>query len=185
MEAINILVRSGQYCRQFTTKTFSIRNLVTQIRRYNPAVEILCLWYGDLKPYFLSNEEWKKFPSQWRVPNAIYIPTDNNKEHLLENYDYRTAVNLAYARCLNVGTYPKLHPFKNVKRDGNLPAELSKYENVHYPLFITDEQNPYTTKEDILLHLDGYRIERKVNGYDIEGYLIENKRYNSQEDDRA
>lgn len=182
MEAINILVRSGQYCRQFTTKTFSIRNLVTQIRRYNPAVEILCLWYGDLKPYFLSNEEWKKFPSQWRVPNAIYIPTDNNKEHLLENYDYRTAVNLAYARCLNVGTYPKLHPFKNVKRDGNLPSELAQYENVHYPLFITDEQNPYTTKEDILLYLDGYRVERKVNGYDIEGYLIENKRYKSQED---
>lgn len=182
MEAINILVKSGNHCRQFTTKTFSIRNLITQLRRYNPSADVLCMWYGDSKPFFLSNEEWKKFPIQWRVPNSIYIPSDNDKVSLLENYDYRTAVNLAYARCLNVGTYPKLHPFKNVTLEGELPQELAQYEDAHYPLFITDEQNPYDAKEDILLHFDGYRVEKKVNGYDIEGYLIENKRYNSMED---
>lgn len=185
MEKVNILVSTEKYCRQFSSQTFSIRNLITQIRRYNPTAQVLGLWFGDFQPHFASNEEWKKLPSSWRIPDSISIPNNDKKEDLLENHTYREAVNLAYARCLNNGQYPKLHPFKNVHRSGNLPAELAQYENAHYPLFITDDQNPYETKEDILLHFDGYRIERKVNGYDIEGYLIDNKRYNSQEDDRA
>jgi len=187
MTKINILVRSGQYCRVFSSQTFSIRNLITQLRRYNPNADVLCIWYGEGTLYFASNDEWKKLPlHSWRVPDAIYIPTDNDKVSLLENYDYRTAVNLSYARCMNIGKYPKLHPFKGVKIGGHLPSELSKYEDAHYPLFVADNENPYANKEDILLHLDGYRIEKKVNGYDIAGYLIENNRYSSIEDgDRA
>lgn len=186
MQPINILVRSGQYCRQFTTKTFSIRNIITQIRRYNNNAQVVAIWYGDKEPFMteglFSNEEWREIPSSIHFDDNMSKSIPTTKEGLLKEYDYRTAVNMSYVIDCNNGTYPRLHPFKGVNRKGQLPKELAAYKNSHYPLFIADADNPYTNKEDVLLHLDGYRIERKVNGYDIQGYLIENNRYDTNED---
>lgn len=182
MKPISILVRSGDYCRKFTTKTFSIRNLITQLRRYNAHAQVVLIWYGDKEPFMtdgvFSNEEWKRIPENIQFDDRMSKSIPATKEGLLKAYDYRTAVNMSYVMDCNSGQYPKLHPFKGIKLDGELPEELQQYEDAHYPLFMADNDNPYVNKEDILLHMDGYRVDRKVNGYDIQGYLIENNRYN-------
>lgn len=183
MENVNILVKSGVYGRQFTAKTFSIRNLITQIRRYNPDCSVLTMWYGDFKPDYISNERWRVLPEHFRIPNEINVTKMKEKEKYLENYDFRTATNLWYAKCCNCGDYPTIHPFKNVKRKGVLPSELQQYSESHYPLFVADDVNPYTVKDDILLHLDGYRIQKQIQGYDIAGYLIENNRYSTNKNE--
>lgn len=184
MQQFNILVRSGDFCRKFTTKTFSVRNLITQLIRYNPFAQVVCVWYGTNEPLIIkgvfSNDEWIKIPEDMYFVNHLpSIPED--KEGLLNQYDYRTAVNMSYVIDGNRGEYPKLHPFKGVRLSGQLPEELKQYEDAHYPLFVSDKDNPYVNKEDILLHLDGYRVEKMVNGYDVEGYIIENNRYSTNQ----
>lgn len=185
MQQINILVQSGEYCRLFKSKTFSVRNIIAQLARYNPIAVVLTIWYGTEEPEYANNQEWTLLPDNFQRPYFIQIDSSNEKSIYLQKYAYRSAVNMWYCQCLNNGIYAGLHPFSGVKRDGVLPPELSKFNEEHYPLFIQDKDNPYIAKEDVLSHLDGYRFEKKINGYDVQGYVIENNRYSTKWNDRA
>lgn len=185
MEQINILVQSGEYCRLFTSKTsFSIRNIITQLRRYNPIAKVIAVWYGDETPEYANNQIWTILPYNYQQPYFNRIDTSEEKPEYLQKYAYRSAVNMWYCQCLNNGKYPGLHPFSGVKRNGVLPPLLSKFSEEHYPLFVQDKDNPFIAKEDILSHLDGYRVERMINGYEVAGYVIDNNRYSTNGNDR-
>lgn len=183
-EAVSALVRSGDKWRVFiTSASFTIRPLVVYLQRYNPDFEIVAVKYG----YFpsgipacntqwtkLSNSEALSMTERIAIDDVFKKPLDitNLKPYLLENYPYRKAINLWYWFVAEHAIYPGKNPFKGVKVS-NVPEWLRKQVgNCEFLTFLSDEDNPYIEKADILKWYDGRPIERMYNGQKVKGYIL-------------
>ena len=172
---ISVLVKSGGKYRIFQTNAYTIRSLVVMLQRYNGNYRIVSMKYGEYgcpcpnwDAEYEPCEETDLFPSN----SAYDEPGD-----LLRKYDYRTAINLLYARDSSYGKYPSKAPFKGVKcwRHG----ECTQFENRRYPFFIPcDEDNG-----DCLKYFDGRLISRYIDGEEIRGYYVTAPRIIEEKDD--
>jgi hypothetical protein len=95
------------------------------------------------------------------------------KSYLLENFQYRKALNLWYIYAAKNKIYPSKQPFTGVQVTAVPDWIINDIGICEHPTFISDENNPYISKEDILKWYDGRRYDRMINGYKAEGYLLE------------
>ena len=95
-------------------------------------------------------------------------------EDMLESFDYRTSMNVYFARCITRSEYPKENPFSNVVFKKQMPINIGVKR---LPAFLRDEENPFYHYSDILLYYTGRRIERYWRGEKVKGYLLETCRF--------
>lgn len=187
---ISILVRSGQYWRVFFTESFTIRPACNHLQRYNPDFRIMSVKYGMFPTNIIpNNTQWVKLTKDEEDELMASIVEDKDtfqpipdvpdlKAYLLSTYKYRTALNMWYIHAANSGIYPSKSVFRGVKSNPEyIPISLIKKIGICQHLtFVSDADNPYEDKEDILKYYDGRRIEKMVNGQKVEGYLLDSIR---------
>lgn len=190
---ISVLVRSGDNWRVFITKSFSIRPITNYLQRFNPNFQIVYVRYGyfptEIRP---SNTGWTLMTDEEVmtmidivVEDEMFDPipsVSNLKEYLLSNYEYRTALSMYYINCTNEGIYPSKAPFVGVKCE-SVPADIYGLVGDCDRLFyIADHQIPLDNACDILKWYEGKRIERRINGVMVQGYLLSAPRFKADED---
>ena len=179
---ISIIVKSGDNYRVFTTESFTIRPAVNILQRYNPDYSILAVKDGEFPEGIQAdNTGWTNMAPleadtmmQMAEMSGVYeIPADrwNYRRMLLENFPYRKAMNLWYVHCAKNGIYPSKQPFKGVYAD--VPEWVKKeIGTCEHHTFISDENNPYIDKSDVLKWYEGRRIEKMIGGHSVQGYLL-------------
>ena len=175
---ISTLVKSGNKYRIFQTQAYSIRALCIILTRYSPQAEIITVKYGD---FDCPCPNWDDTYQPCDEENSLPIHTKFTREELLRQFDYRTAINIHYAKCHQTGKYPSKSPFKGV-RPWN--KEEFKHEVNKHPFFIKDEENDMGS--DILKYYEGKRIDRLINGEEVYGYYLTSARIikeNAEEDE--
>ena len=154
---------NGNY-RVFVTRSFTIRTLIVSLQRYAGKYDIISVSYGN---YY--------GPSEWSdkldyIPTELEIDNTESKQELLENHDYRDALNLYYMQCAKNGIYPSKSPFRGIKT--RLPEDAYVYGDIKHPLFIPDNQSPYHYESNILSFYEGRYISKMLNGEEVSGYLL-------------
>lgn len=154
--------------RVFTTKSFTIRTLIVHLQRYCGKYDIISVSYGN---YY--------GPSEWSdkldyIPTELELNNTETKQELLENHDYRDALNLYYMQCAKNGIYPSKSPFRGIKT--RLPEDAYVYGDIKHPLFVPDNQSPYHYESNILSFYEGRYISRMVQGEEVSGYLLTSSR---------
>lgn len=189
MQKINILIKSGEYYRIVTTKNaFTLQGTAVQIHRYNPVTEVLRLWYGEIPEGMnATNQNWSHLSDGElsqdlqkidEEPLNFKLPNTYNLQHLLNDYDYRTALNVYYCGTLTNNQYPLENPFAKVKMNGRMPDDIARMLNIRrLPAFVRDEENPFYHYSDILLYFNGKRLERLYMGDMVKGYLLDECRF--------
>lgn len=188
MQKISVLIKSGDFYRIVTTNSFNLQGTAVQIHRYNPVTKVLRLWYGEIPDGMNStNLNWKQLSDRElaqdllkidREPLNFPLPEKFDLQHLLNDYDYRTALNVYYCGCLTNNEYPQENPFAKVKMNGKMPEDIARMLNIkRLPAFVRDEENPFYYYSDILLYFNGKRIERLYHGNMVKGYLIDECRF--------
>lgn len=182
---ISVLVESGEKYRVFTTESFSIRPITNHLQRYNPDFKIVMARYGFFPAEIKANNSgWITLTESERANAENMCSNDlialkgnygqeKEREWLLESLPYRTALTTWYMYAAQHGIYPQKNPFSGVQVS-YVPEEIVKIIGTcEHPTFVADKDNPLERKEDILKWYDGKRIEKYVNGYKAEGYLLE------------
>jgi len=181
---ISVLVRSGEYYRVFQTQCFTIRPITNLFFRFNPTYEVRAVKDGEFPSHFpVDNQEWRQLPtdkiaemSRILEGEDLYrldVPEGEDiKSYLLENFQYRKALNLWYIYAAKEGIYPSKQPFYGVEVKAVPEWILNDIGMCEHPTFISDENNPYINKEDVLKWYDGRRYDKYVNGYKASGYLL-------------
>lgn len=154
--------------RVFTTKSFTIRTLIVHLQRYCGKYDIISVSYGN---YY--------GPSEWSdkldyIPTELELNNTESKKELLENHDYRDALNLYYMQCAKNGIYPSKSPFRGIKT--RLPEDAYVYGDIKHPLFVPDNQSPYHYESNILSFYEGRYISKMLNGEEVSGYLLTSSR---------
>jgi len=193
-DPISVLVNSGNKWRVFTTESFTIRPIVNHLQRYNADFNIRKVRYGYFPTEILpNNTSWTKM-TLYEVNDMFdVIDEDTNfdtipsvpdlKKHLLENYDYRTALSMWYIHCANSHIYPSKSVFRGVKVSDIPDWLITQTGRCQRPCFVSDKDNPYTNVWDILKYYDGRRIDRMINGQKVSGYLLDSMRITNGESD--
>lgn len=188
MQKISILIKSGDYYRIVTTNSFSLQGTAVQIHRYNPVTTVLRLWYGEIPDGMnTTNLNWKLL-SERELAEDLHkidgeqlnfpLPENYDLQHLLNDYDYRTALNIYYCGCLSDNLYPQENPFAKVKMNGKMPEDIAQSLPIkRLPAFLKDEENPFYYYSDILLYFNGKRLERLYMGDMVKGYLLDECRF--------
>ena len=184
---MSVLVRSGEYWRVFTTESFSIRPIVNHLQRYNPNYTIIAIKYGYFPSEIIpNNTSWQKLTNDEEMATLNIVMEEeifnitpsvpNLKTHLLEHYPFRTALSMFYRYAAERAIYPSKSVFRGVEVS-DIPewliAQMGRCERL---TFVSDTDNPYIEKSDILKYYDGRRIERMINGQKVSGYLLDNPR---------
>lgn len=182
---ISVLVRSGEYYRVFQTQCFTIRPITNLFFRFNPTYEVRAVKDGEFPSHFpVDNQQWRRLPknkiaemSRILEGEDLYdlsVPKGEDiKSYLLENYPYRTALNLWYIYAAKNKIYPSKQPFYGVQVKEIPEWVIKQIGACERPTFLRDEDNPYISKEDVLKWYDGRRYDKYVNGYKASGYLLE------------
>lgn len=185
---ISLLVQSGEFYRVFETESFSIRPAVVHLQRYSSNYKIVAVCYGDFLGCPADNKNWKrcKITGVYYRGDIIYLPRveknptqqaiERSKAWLLQNWDYRTAVNMWYVYAATNNIYPSKTPFAGIAIDGEFSPVPTELYNIlgrcERPRFLPDNANPLPEKWDVLRWYEGRRIERMINGEKVEGYLL-------------
>lgn len=192
---ISVLVRSGEYYRVFQTQCFSIRPITNLFFRFNPTYEVRAVKDGEFPSHFpVDNQEWRQLPkdkiaemSRILEGEKLYDLTvpevEDIKSYLLENFQYRKALNLWYIYAAENKIYPSKQPFYGVQVKEVPEWVIKEIGMCEHPTFISDENNPYIFKEDILKWYDGRRYDKMINGYMASGYLLEKIRKETSKTD--
>ena len=192
---ISVLVKSGKHYRIFNTQCFSIRPITNLFFRFNPTYEILAVKDGHFSTQFpVDNQQWRRLPNNkvadmYRILESedlykLEIPKGEDiKSYLLENYPYRTALNLWYIYAAKNKIYPSKQPFTGVQVSTVPDWIINDIGLCEHPTFVHDNDNPYINKEDILKWYDGRRYDKYINGYMASGYLLEKIRMEIQQTD--
>lgn len=182
---ISVLVRSGEYYRVFQTQCFTIRPITNLFFRFNPTYEVRAVKDGEFPSHFpVDNQEWRQLPkdkiaemSRILEGEDLYdlnVPKGEDiKSYLLENFQYRKALNLWYIYAAENNIYPSKQPFYGVQVKAVPEWIIKEIGACERPTFLRDEDNPYISKEDVLKWYDGRRYDKYINGYKAEGYLLE------------
>lgn len=150
--------------RVFTTKSFTIRTLIVHLQRYCGKYDIISVSYGN----YYGKSEWSETLDY--IPTELELNNEETKQELLENHDYRDALNLYYMQCAKNGIYPSKSPFRGIKT--RLPEDAYVYGDIQHPLFVPDNQSPYHYESNILSFYEGRYISKMLNGEEVSGYLL-------------
>lgn len=182
---ISVLARSGEYYRVFQTQCFTIRPITNLFFRFNPTYEVRAVKDGEFPSHFpVDNQQWRRLPknkiaemSRILEGEDLYdlsVPKGEDiKSYLLENFQYRKALNLWYIYAAENKIYPSKQPFYGVQVKAVPEWIIKEIGACERPTFLRDEDNPYISKEDVLKWYDGRRYDKYVNGYKASGYLLE------------
>lgn len=186
-----MVVASNGKVRAFTTQSFTIRPFVVHLQRYSADFTIVALMDGQTpQNAMFSNDEWVNLSSDTAAEicrqadgwKPLYLIGDKipEKSHLLASEGFREALNMQYVKDAQSGTYPKKRPFEGViieePIDGMPDANIR-----HLPIFLPDNQSPYSPVADCLRKYDGYRLERLWNGEHVNGYVLTKSRLSCED----
>lgn len=175
---ISVIVKSGPYWRIFTTESFSCRAIIVHLNRYCPDYEIVSMRYGEYPIDIIDNKQWRKVSKEdlpVLLPYFQPFSRIGSREALLAaGAPFRDIMNLHYIKCSQNREYPSKRPFSGIAVD-HIPFEAACMygTKVDHPFFVADDKSVYTAPSDILLHYDGKRIEKTVQGKKVKGYLID------------
>lgn len=192
---ISVLVEASGMYRVYTTQCFTIRPITNLLFRFTPKYRIIAVIDGQFPSHFpADNEKWRRL-SKSKVAEMqsilenenVYsidsLPETNSKSYLLENFPYRKALNLWYIYAAKNKIYPSKQPFYGVQVKAVPEWIIKEIGMCEHPTFISDENNPYISNEDILRWYDGRRYDKMVNGYMASGYMLEKIRIQTSKTD--